>query len=154
ARQLATLAAAEPVQDDLHAEPHNLAAYVAVVRADGAVDSMYSGPAYRFPDPRPGLTTRAAPSRTPLPATAGRAGRRRIRRADLHVLRRLAQLEAGWDLRILAGGFEGWEPMIALVADEAAVSLCFSARLTAYAAEAGVETLQPSRGRGFAPLVV
>src|SRR5262249_13330205 len=40
ARQLATLAAAEPVQDDLHAEPHNLAAYVAVLRADGAVDSM------------------------------------------------------------------------------------------------------------------
>jgi predicted GNAT family acetyltransferase len=44
--------------------------------------------------------------------------------------------------------------MVAVVADDAAVSLCFSARLTERAAEAGVETLEGYRGRGYAPAVV
>ncbi len=142
ARQLDALAAAEPVQDDLHAEPQNMAAFLGALRADQDIQSVYSGPAYRFPDG--------------LPAPAGltpAAGVTRITRANLHLLRLLQRM--GWDLEALAGGeLEGWEPMVAVVADDAAVSLCFSARLTDRAAEAGVQTLEAYRGRGYAPAVV
>ena len=44
--------------------------------------------------------------------------------------------------------------MAALVEDGAAVSLGFSARLTTRVAEAGVNTVEAYRGRGYAPTVV
>jgi predicted GNAT family acetyltransferase len=59
-----------------------------------------------------------------------------------------------WDLDEAAREFEGREPFMAIVEADAAVSLCHSARLTAQAAEAGVETLEAYRGRGYAPNVV
>jgi len=43
---------------------------------------------------------------------------------------------------------------MAVIEDGAAVSLCHSARLTDRAAEAGVETLDVYRGRGYASVVV
>ena len=43
--------------------------------------------------------------------------------------------------------------MLALAEDGYAVSICFCARLAATVAEAGVETAEPFRGRGFAPRV-
>jgi len=43
---------------------------------------------------------------------------------------------------------------MAVVEDDEAVSLCFSARLTERAAEAGVQTLEAYRGRGYAPAAV
>ena len=46
------------------------------------------------------------------------------------------------------------EPVVALVADDAAVSICHSARTFNDAAEAGVYTVEAFRGRGFGPQVV
>lgn len=45
-------------------------------------------------------------------------------------------------------------PVAAAIADGTAVSICFCARLTRSAAEAGVETLQAMRGRGYATKAV
>ncbi len=132
-RALEGLAADEPVREDLRAEPHNLPRFLAALRAEpGSTSSAvrYAGLAYRFPDELP-------------PATV-----MRITRADLHLLRLLP-----WDLAATARGFERYEPFMAVIDDGAAVSLCHSARLTDRAAEAGVETLEAHRGRGYAAAV-
>ncbi len=54
----------------------------------------------------------------------------------------------------MAQEFEARESCFAVIEDSVAVSLCFSARLTARAAEAGVETVGVYRGRGYAATVV
>lgn len=131
-RQLDRLAADEPVQGNLRAEPRNLGAFLEVLRADREIPSIDAGPAFRFPDE--------------LPAPANVA---RITRANVHVLRGL-----GWDLEASAQEFEDRGPVLAVIEDGAAVSVCFCARLTARAAEAGVETVEAYRGRGCAPAVV
>ena len=46
-----------------------------------------------------------------------------------------------------------WQPFVALLEDERAVSVCRSARITEAAHEAGVETLPEFRGRGYAAKV-
>jgi predicted GNAT family acetyltransferase len=58
---------------------------------------------------------------------------------------------------LLAGEFawlrdalEPWGPVAAVIVEGRAVSVCFSARLTPRAAEAGVETLPDFRGAGHA----
>ncbi len=134
ARRLEALAASEPAQDDLQAEPRNMAAFLEALRGDEEVQRIFSGPAYRFP---------GALSAPPAGVTC-------ITRANLSLLRLL-----DWDLEALAAGeFEGWAPMVALVEDGAAVSLGFSARLSERVAEAGVNTLEAYRGCGYAPTVV
>ena len=61
----------------------------------------------------------------------------------------------------LGGFLDSWigdvalcQPMLALLIDGRAVSLCCSARLTERAHEAGVETAASMRGRGYASMVV
>ena len=58
---------------------------------------------------------------------------------------------------VLMGGFDemidevqAWQPFFALIQDGRAVSVCRSARITAAAHEAGVESLPGFRGRGYA----
>lgn len=58
---------------------------------------------------------------------------------------------------VLRGSFEdliselrAWQPFVALVENNRAVSVCLSARITREAHEAGVETLAEYRGLGFA----
>ncbi len=136
ARRLEVLAASEPVNDDLRAEPRNMAAYLEALQVEvgGEALEVESGPAYRFPD---------APLLEP-------AGITWITRANLDLLRQM-----DWDLAALAAGeLAGWSPMAALADDSVAVALGFSARLTSHVAEAGVYTLAAYRGRGFAPTVV
>lgn len=53
----------------------------------------------------------------------------------------------------LAESLSGSRPCFAVLVDGAAVSLCFSSRNGAAAAEAGVDTLPGFRGRGFAVAV-
>ncbi|MCH8920129.1 MAG: GNAT family N-acetyltransferase [Chloroflexi bacterium] len=65
------------------------------------------------------------------------------------------------DLRLLERNFRGWvaeempgcSPIVAILEDGHAVSVCFSARRSEIAAEAGLETTQTFRGRGLGPRV-
>jgi len=66
------------------------------------------------------------------------------------------------DEQALARHFRGWAPgeiaagcgpMLAVVVDDAPVSICFSARSSPVAAAAGLETATPFRGRGYAGIV-
>lgn len=66
------------------------------------------------------------------------------------------------DEQLLNRHFTGWRPgeieagcspVMAIVDDGYPVSICFSARRSENAAEAGVETVEAYRGRGFAPRV-
>ena len=132
ARRLEDLAVGERVDDDLRADPLELHAILAALREDAEVRSVESGPAYRFP------SAHAAP-----------VGVTRLTRRDLHLLRRFVS-----DLGAVARHFAARDPHIAVVEDGAAVSICYSARLTERAAEAGVETLDGYRGRGYAARVV
>jgi RimJ/RimL family protein N-acetyltransferase len=67
------------------------------------------------------------------------------------------------DERLLQHNFSGWvrgeiaggcAPVIAIMKDGVPVSICFSARRSDTAAEAGLETAEAFRGNGFAPRVV
>ena len=66
------------------------------------------------------------------------------------------------DERLLEPNFRGWvrgeikagcAPLLAIVENSQPVSICFCARRSEVAAEAGVETATSHRGRGFAPRV-
>ena len=66
------------------------------------------------------------------------------------------------DERLLEPNFRGWVageikagcgPLLAIVENNHPVSICFCARRSEVAAEAGVETVESHRGRGLAPLV-
>lgn len=131
-QQLEALAAAEPVGDDLSAEPHNMAGFLEALEMDRSSGDIWSGPAYRFPDV--------------LPVASGVTA---ITRVNLDLLRRMSS-----NLEALARAFDRRAPIIAVIEGGVAVSVCFSARLTAFAAEAGVDTLGAYRGRGYAPAVV
>lgn len=129
-RALAQLAAAEPVHGDLRAEPRNLDGLLTVLGTHRGRASIEGGPAYAFPDRLPAVEVS------------------RITRVELWRLRRL------WPQLGDAPGFESCEPFMAVVDDGFAVSLCHSSRLTAHAAEAGLETLAGYRRRGHAVAVV
>ncbi len=131
-RALDALVAAEPVGDDVRTEPHNLGAFLTALGADRESALVASGPAYRFPDE--------------LPRAAGVT---RLTHDDLRLLRAMVQ-----DLDYTARYFTERGPCMVVVEDGRAVSACYSARLTDRAAEAGVETLEAYRGRGYAPAVV
>jgi GNAT superfamily N-acetyltransferase len=131
-RALDAFAAAEPVGVDLRAEPRNVGAFLTALGDEREGAAVESGPAYQFPDE--------------LPRAAGVT---HLTCDDLHLLRAMVQ-----DLDYTARYFEERGPCMVVVADGRAVSICFSARLTDKAAEAGVETLEAYRGRGYAPAVV
>jgi len=66
------------------------------------------------------------------------------------------------DEQLLQHNFSGWvrgeivagcHPVMAIVKDGFPVSICFSARLSEIAAEAGLETAEAFRGNGFGPRV-
>jgi len=131
-RALDALAATELVGDDVRAEPRNLGAFLTALGGRRAGASVASGPAYRFPDE--------------LPRTAGVT---HLTRDDLHLLQALVR-----DLDDTARYFAERGPRMVVVENGCAVSICYSARLTDQAAEAGVETLEGYRGRGYALAVV
>ena len=55
---------------------------------------------------------------------------------------------------VLADDVHWRQPCLAIIADGRLASLCYSSRNTPVAAEAGVDTLEEFRGRGYAPAVV
>ncbi len=92
-----------------------------------AGENLYAGPAFLFPD---------------LATTHG----------DIATVTELSQLEKH---------FQGWTseelpergPILAVLQAGHAVSICFSARRSSVAAEAGLDTAEAFRGRGFGPHV-
>jgi len=128
ARRLEALVDRHPTSGDIQAPPDVLAALRETLAKHAPIATVGGGPAYRFPD-----TIRSAGDVVPL-TRANRA---------------LTQETYPWLSREVAD----WQPCFAVVRDGAAVAVCFSARLSPAAAEAGVDTLPEYRGRGFAATV-
>lgn len=122
---LEALCADEPVNVDLDRKPRHQEAYMRLLAGHAPVKEVSTGPAYH-------MATCPVPSR-PL------------------------QLLGEADAAKLSGGFEGlvpelpaWQPFLGCVEAGRAVSVCRSVRITPDAHEAGVETLEGSRGKGYA----
>jgi RimJ/RimL family protein N-acetyltransferase len=128
--ELEPMLAAEPVAADLSRPPRCLAALQSTLAQHGPLMGTWSGPAWLFPAVIP------ASEREVIPIT-----------------------EANDDLVRpvfpgLAADIPWRQPCLAVVEDGRLASLCYSARNTPIAAEAGVDTLEEFRGRGYAPAVV
>lgn len=122
AEELILWAADEPNVTDFHTKPKHFEAYMSLLQGE----RFTMGPCYLVPEgTEPGVQTV------------------RITRDN----------GAEW----LRGGFE-WmnseidyaQPCVALVRDGRAVSICRSVRITSRAHEAGLETLEADRGKGYA----
>jgi hypothetical protein len=131
-QRLDELASQEPVTQDLRAAPRNLAAFLLALGDAPESKPSYLGPAYRFPD-----------------AIVPASGTTRITPALVHLIERMGP---GWET--FGQELSEREPCWAVIQDGQAVSVCFSARLSDVAAEAGVETREGYRGRGLACAVV
>ena len=131
AARLDTLSAEEPVVADLRRPPRHEARYRDLLAGHVSAGEVWSGPAYRFPPELP-------------PAGAGTV---RLTPANAELLR-------GGDLEPWLEDIGHSEPLVALVREGRAVSVCGSVRITPEAHEAGVETSAGVRGRGFAVAVV
>lgn len=135
AGELDCLAREEPPALDLRDTPLHADRYLSLIKGligsghEAAVETRQSsGPAFTFPD----------------------------------ALAQPADIVLVEDERLLERNFSGWvsgeiaagrSPVLAIVEDGYPVSVCFSARRSDAAAEAGLETAEAFRGRGFAPLV-
>ena len=131
AERLAALCAEEPAPADLREPPRHEAGYRDLLGGHAPPGETWAGPAYRFS--------------AELPRPAGDLVRLDATNADL----------------LHGGDLEPWledigqsEPLVALVREGRAVSVCGSVRITPEAHEAGVETSAGARGRGFAVAVV
>ena len=129
--QLEALCEEEPVAGDLREPPRQAARFSAVLARCAPIEETSTGPAYRFPATLP----------PPNGATV------RLTAANSDLLR-------GGDLEPWLEDIGQSEPLVALVQEGRAVSICGSVRITPEAHEAGVETSVGARGRGFAVAVV
>lgn len=128
--ELDALCADEPPVDvEFNELPRHLETYVRLLGKHAPVQETSSGPAYQF-------TEYEMPSKALLAVTENNTD-------------------------ILQGGFEElvaelstWQPFVALVEENRAVSVCRSVRIMSEAHEAGVETLPDFRGKGYAKDVV
>ncbi len=127
-RELGCIVAGEPVAPALIGEPPTGAdTVIALLEMLAPVRDVWRGPAYAFPD-----TVLIA---RPTPAMA--------------VTARNAALLQG-DFTLLRASLDEIQPCLAVVTDGVAVSVCHTARRSARAAEAGLETLESYRGKGYA----
>jgi hypothetical protein len=120
---------AEPVLADPSQLPRCLPALQETLARDAPLTGTWSGPAWRFPDEIP------TSAHELIPVTA----------ANDDLVRPL--------FPVLADDLPWRQPCLAIVVDGRLASLCYSARNTPIAAEAGVDTIEEFRGRGFAPAV-
>lgn len=131
AARLEALCLEEPVVPDLREPPRHEARYREAFAGQAPVTDTWSGPAYRFPDTFPLTDANVVP-----------------------LTRDNATLLHGGDLEPWLEDIGQSEPLVALVREGRAVSVCGSVRITPEAHEAGVETSAGARGRGFAVAVV
>ncbi|MEA2525840.1 MAG: hypothetical protein QOG89_3806 [Thermomicrobiales bacterium] len=127
-RELEALLAREPVATDLRQPLVSFAALHEALSAHAPVVSTWQGPAWRFPD---------AIARPP----------------DVIAIRPPERELVREHYPFLASQLEHLQPCLAVVRDGTAVSVCFSSRNTVAAAEAGVDTVEAFRGRGYATAV-
>ena len=125
AREVTEIIEGEPPDGAFPVPPAVLAAVCNALTRHAPISRQGGGPAYRFPE-----------------STARPDEAVQVTDANVEVVRDTFP----WLVRALAG----WRPCFAVVRDGAAVSVCFSSRIGACAAEAGVETLPAFRGRGYA----
>ena len=128
AAALARLTADEPAGANLPHRPVHEAEYAALLAAEAPIAETYCGPAYYLPD--------RAPS----------GGATLITRDNMTLLRA--------NFPFTLSSFADLVPIAAVGAEGVAVSVCFCARRTAAAAEAGVNTVESFRGRGYAAAAV
>jgi hypothetical protein len=129
---LQALAASEPVMTDIRRPMKNLERIRAVLTTHAPILGESHGPAYRFPDDIP------HPSNVVM-----------IDQTNLALLQEMEP-----DLDRFERNLAVMGPCAVVVEDGTAVSMCFSSRWTAHAAEAGLDTLPPARRRGYAVAVV
>lgn len=127
--ELETLLRAEPVATELTQRPRCFDALRAVLGSDALQSEAQSGPAWRFSD--------------------------ELAESEHDVVRITAENDAVVRdvFRILAEDLPWRQPCLAIVKDGRLASMCYSARNTTVAAEAGVDTLEEFRGRGYAAAV-
>jgi hypothetical protein len=126
--QLEALCRAEPISVELARAPLNYDAIRAVLQAQAPIEQEYRGPAYRVPD------SVQPPAGVVLITTANQ------------------QLLEPWFMDLLPVDPE--QTIAAVIEDRAAVAVCFCSRLTDRAAEAGAETVETFRRRGYAAAAV
>jgi GNAT acetyltransferase len=128
ARQLTEIIERQAAGGALPVPPAALAAVREALERHAPISREGGGPAYRFPE-----------------SVAWPAEVVQVTDVNVEVVRDTFP----WLVQALAD----WWPCFAVVRDGAAVSVCFSSRIGASAAEAGVETLPAFRGRGCAVAV-
>jgi RimJ/RimL family protein N-acetyltransferase len=133
AAELASVLETEPTATDLRRPPATLARLRQYLSKEGSEESIYTGPAYQFPPELP-----ESPEA------------RIIDRSNIELVKEHFPGHYPW----LVEEFNIRQPIAAIVRDAVAVSICFSARMTSEAAEAGVDTAPDFRGLGFAPQIV
>ncbi len=127
--RLEQLAASEPVTDDLRAYPANYKAFCDALRPHGEVQETYFGPSYRFPaDIRP-----PAHAVEITPANAGL----------------LSDLITPEDMDEVPRALTVRKPWMVVLERGTGVASCFSSRLTARVAHAGLWTHQAFQRRGY-----
>ena len=148
---LRDLAAPELTSNDCNSEPVNRAAMVELLASEQPIENIYFGPAFRFPDALNHESPWSRHSR-PLRHSGGSGNPNpsspeviEIAPSNTHLL----SPEVAW----LADELTVRNPVMAMVVGGASVSVCFSARSSRDASEAGVETLPEHRGRRYAGAV-
>lgn len=128
-KKLDALCADEPAILAFNEPPRHFEKYVRLLEQHAPVQEISAGPAYHFAE-------YTEPSRELIAITKQ-------------------------NVEILRDGFEDWiaeaptwQPFVALIEENRAVSICCSVRITPEAHEAGVETLPDFRGKGYAKDVV
>lgn len=128
-RDLERLLRTEPIATDLSQLPSVLADLIDALNTHAPVQSTWMGPAWRFPDeiePPEGVVA--------------------VTSSNVDLLRR--------PYPYTAAHLEDLQPCTVVIAGGEAVSVCFSSRTSPGAAEAGVNTVEAFRGRGYARAVV
>jgi hypothetical protein len=127
AHKLEQLCRAEPVSAELEAQPRTAGAIRAALHAHAPIKAEERGPSFVIPENLP-VPTQAVP----------------ITEANAHVL------QAGYPWRYPLPTDFDIGPVAGTIVQGSAVSMCFCARLAAAGAEAGIDTLEPFRGKDYA----
>ncbi|MCP5100332.1 MAG: GNAT family N-acetyltransferase [Chloroflexi bacterium] len=117
----------EPIAQNLKDTPHQAAVIRTLLNKDMPVTEEWRGPAYWIPE------SDFASTDTML-----------ISEVNAYLL------EAHFPWKITSKSNFRTGPVVAKVVQGQAISICYCARITPFAAEAGVETVSAFRGRGYA----